>query len=691
MPSETVKGTGRARRPPLLFLAVLLLGAGFVIGISIGWDKASRAYASYFQPAPGGAPLPEMRGRVFLDNDAYYWIAYAREMARTGAWRIRHTAIDNLPFGRPVHWSQAVSWLLLGAGRLRHAITGEPMEQAIENGALWVGPALWVVLLLLMGGLAYRRLGAVPAGLLVLSLAGMQSLQAVYHPLRPDHHGLHIAFMLGSLVCLVLGGLGWVSSVAPQPREPRLFRSLELPGPGAARGYFMASGVLGGMGLWTGATVQILGIGLIAAGALMLVFFMPSRLKQDEDAGTAYLPELWRLWALTGAATSLAFYVLEYFPMFPGMRLEVNHPLYALTWFCMGDIVARVSGRKSESARRGGKGAWILLIAGASLLPLLLLFGPVDWHYLREAWSWRMSSFIQETRPMKAFPEHGLLATLFLHFGLLPLFLLAAPALTGPRHTRLYEWAALWMSFLPPFVFLVASVLQVRWMAMFGASVIWLMAASWPVAWRMSQDRSVARSWLYAGAAVLALQALVMAGLQVKEVMDIARGRVIHDGLARGQLHRLFAARLAALNTDGRFRILTEPDLAGPLYHFGGFSAVESFYWENRDGMIAATAFFSDPGDDEARAVARERGLTHVILPHSAQMAHLFFFLREGRFSEEGARATLAGRLVAQPGELPTWIQKDQAMTRQAKAEYRFQGVPVFSSMDVFRIDPAKL
>jgi hypothetical protein len=247
------------------------------------------------------------------------------------------------------------------------------------------------------------------------------------------------------------------------------------------------------------------------------------------------------------------------------------------------------------------------------------------------------------------------------------------------------------MSFLLPFVFLAASILAVRWMALFGAMTAWLMAMVLTVAWRIFQDRPAARTWVLLAGGAVALQTLVLAGQQLKEVVDIGRGRVIYDPLVRGQLHRLFVTRLAALNADGRFRILTEPDLAGPLYHFGGIPSVESFYWENRDGMAAATAFLSDPGDAQAREVARARGLTHVLLPHTAEMAHIFFFMREGYFSEEGARNSMAGRLVAQPAKLPPWIHKDEAMTRQIKAEYRFRGIPAFSAMDVFRIEPDQL
>ena len=673
--------------------ACLALAVLFVVGLSFYWDRAGRAYEARFEAPPGGPPVPEVQGRVFFDNDPYYWLLYAREMARTGARRLHHTLVDNTPQGRPVHWSQSVSWMLLLSGWLRHLFTGEAMDQAIENGATLVGPAQLVLLLVLLGPLIYRRMGAAPAVLWMISMAGMGNVYWVYHALRPDHHGLHIAFMLGSMACLVFGGLGWVSRAPAAPLSAEWFRPMDLPSKTSARRYFLASGILGGLGLWTGATVQIIGIGLIVAGGLLLVLFMPSRWRQDGEALTEYAPGLWRLWAVTGGVTSLAFYAIEYAPRFPGMRLEMNHPLYALTWFCVGEILARVSALKMGIAKvRGATWAALGVCAlGALILPALLFFGPSDWHYLRAPWSWRMSRFITETWPLKVFSQGRSLLVLLVNFGVLPLFLVAAPALCGPRRSRLFEWASLWMAFFPPFIYLLAVFMQVRWMPMFSVMIVWLMAMVVPVAWRSFREHPLGRRAVLAAAVLVGAQALVAAGLQVKEVVRIGRGRVISNELTKGCIQRLLITRLAALNTDGRFRVLCEPDLAGPFAYYGRLPSLASYYWENKEGVAAAAEFLADSGDDRPREIARERGLTHVLLPHSAEMAHMFYFIRHGYFSEEGARKSMAGRLVAQPGKLPPWIRRDEELGRKIRAEYLFQGTPVFSTMDVFTIDTDKL
>ncbi|MBU1693905.1 MAG: hypothetical protein KKC51_08060, partial [Verrucomicrobia bacterium] len=579
----------------------LILGMGFVAGISIGWNKAVGTYESYFQPAPGAPPLPEIHGRIFLDHDAYHWISYAREMARTGAWRIRHTKIDNAPFGRPVHWSQSISWLLVGAGWLRHRLTGEPMDAAIEAGALWIGPVQLVVLIGIVGLLIYRRMGAVPSGIWMLSMAAMGNIYWIFQTLKPDHHGLQLGFVLGSLVSLIFGGLGWVNVTASRERkelrdsgaaahgaglqvEP-WFIPLELPGMKSARCSFAASGVLGGLGLWTGATVQLVGIGVIAMSALLLVIFMPSEVRDRKGETVSYQPGLWRLWALTGAVTSLALYLVEYFPAHMEMRLEANHPLYALAWLCTGEILMLFSGWKLKvwPFRRADIVRLLLFSAGATVLPVLLVAGPSDWHYLRTPLCWRISQFIVEGWSLTKFAGERTIPLLIAGMGVLPVFLLAAPWLASSGRTSLYEWAVLWMSFVPAFVYLIAGFMQIRWMSLYSGMITWLMVPVLTVLWRNSTRQGWPKTLLKPVMAILIVQAIALGCLQVDELRQISRGRTLRNDLVTRILERYFVIGLAALNTDGKMRVLTEMDFAVPLYYFSGIPGIASYYWENRD------------------------------------------------------------------------------------------------------------
>src|SRR5271156_6845917 len=120
-------------RPWLGYLLACLGVAALGFSRAYHWDRTMQAFDKAFQPK-WSRPLPEGGSkRVFLDNDPYYWITYARQMVGTGQWRVRYPYVDNVPYGREVHWSQSVSWLLVAFGYARHLLTGEPMYDAIEG------------------------------------------------------------------------------------------------------------------------------------------------------------------------------------------------------------------------------------------------------------------------------------------------------------------------------------------------------------------------------------------------------------------------------------------------------------------------------------------------------------------------------------------------------------------------------
>ena len=65
-------------------------------------------------------------------------------------------------------------------------------------------------------------------------------------------------------------------------------------------------------------------------------------------------PGLFRFWGLVGGGASVAVWLLEYFPNHLGLRLEVNHPLYAAAWIGGGEVlrVAAHEGWWREGALR---------------------------------------------------------------------------------------------------------------------------------------------------------------------------------------------------------------------------------------------------------------------------------------------------------------------------------------------------
>lgn len=678
----------RGRRA--FWLLALVIGV-YLVAFAGRWSSVIHSYESYFLPAnKTEEAAASNRGRIFLDNDSCYWIGYAQEMARTGAWRIRHTEFDNTPQGRPVHWSQSISWLLLLAGSVRHLATGEALPFAIEQAAHWIGPLQAFLLIVGTGYLLFVRLGLVPAAIWMLNLMTIIPVQWSFHPMRPDHHGLHLALVLSGLICLVLGGLGWTRSASGPRAAPGLFTPLRLPDQQQARRYFIAAGILGGLGVWTGASVQLFGVGLFAAGALLLVFFMPAQLSGSSAEQTTYEPSLWRLWAITGAVTSLAFYLVEYAPSLPGMRLEINHPLYAVSWLCVGELLTRLSARKMRGA--AVRPILIaLLCLGALLLPGLLFLGPSEWHAMRDPMMQRMHRFIGEFRPYQTIVAAAPWRTTFFNFGLLPAFVVLAPFLTDEKRTTLYEWAALWMAFVPALAFAGLTLWQSRWMNCFAASSLLLAVVTLSILWRDQNAKGRVAPWFYALTAAVAAQSLLFAGLQIQvlQFRDLTKARI--PELTSPILKRQFAGKLGALDTNGTFRLMAAPDMAARLYFFGHLPSVASYYWENLEGLRAAASFFATDNDEEARRIAQERGITHVVLPPINDVARMLYYVKNGYSSEAGARDSMAGRLLTQPDALPSWIGRDAALERSLQPGYLFDGQPAFGTLRLFVIRPDQL
>src|ERR1039457_6166868 len=103
-------------------------------------------------------------------------------MLETGQWRIRYTYVDNVPYGREVHWSQSVSWMLVAFGYVRHLLTGEPMYDAIEGASIWVNPFLLVVFAIGFSWLISRRMGVVAGAIFMLTFVTLPDIDWAFYP-----------------------------------------------------------------------------------------------------------------------------------------------------------------------------------------------------------------------------------------------------------------------------------------------------------------------------------------------------------------------------------------------------------------------------------------------------------------------------------------------------------------------------
>lgn len=608
----------------------------FVAYQAMCWASvAARLDAEMVSPARVIPP-----GGIFLENDSPTWLGYAERIARGEDWRVRFTPADNTPFGREVHWSQGISWLLVLLGKIRQAASGGDLRTALADAAVWLNPLLHGLLILSLGLAFLRRAGVIPAGLLALYLAAAGNLGFAFHALRPDHQSLQIIFGAWTAAGLLLGGAGQLGVA-----DGRIawFKPLEAPDFSSARSWFLVSGVAAGLGLWVSAAVQGVLLLLIFAAGLVLTARQPST--------------LWRWWGRAAGLTSLLCYLLEYFPHHLALHLEVNGPWYSLTVLAMGEALGRRRHR------------W-LLTASAALLPLAIVFGPPAWHALRDPHMFRLHQHIEEFLSLPRAAGPGWPAKYLRDFGLLPLFFLVA----------LWRWrasAAIVLAFALALGTLALGLMQIRWLGLAELMNILLAIvaglAVWPVLPR--------RPWLPAALViVLLLQPFIFIAGFVCDIRPILAGAVV----PREFIYPLMAKRIALAFRDlagPGARVLASPSIAPALRYFADASVVSSLYWENRDGVNAGLAFLTDEGDATALRLARERGLSYILLLPEKQMPEELRAIAGLDPSRKILYERLAGGLNP-----PPWAVADAATKKADSEPWFYRGNPLEARCRIYRI-----
>jgi hypothetical protein len=591
----------------------------------------------------GGRPLEaDQPPRIFLDNDCYYWIRYAQHMLDTGSARVRWTTLDNVPDGRPVHWSSLLPWLLIGLAAARSLLFGGSVHDGVEATAIWVNPLLLCSFLVWMWTAVRRRHGPAWAAAVVLAVASLPAMLWDFGYGRPDHHGIHIIGAAGLLLSLILGGGGWIS---PDGNE--------APSLSVARRWFLASSAFGALGLWVGATQQSLVIATAGLGAGLGLLTGGSGTRD----GSRLEPALWRLWGAAGAALSLGLHALEYAPSHLGMRLEVNHPLYALAWIGGAEALYRMARIHRRGWSRPDSAAFVAALAVASILPCALFFGPRAWHALHDPYMRRIHDHIVEFQPLISAHRANWPRAAFQAFNVLPLFLplgvigVCLGALSPSSRQRI------WIALVPALALAAWALRQVRWGGLFSAALICLgIAALPPLVDRLSAWRPRV-PWRGLAVALFCGGSLAVFGLNLPSARAaVTSGRKVAE-LARAVAGRDVALNLRRYGQLGEVRVMSGAGETPSIHFFGGGRGTGSLYWENTVGIRAETDFFADEDDKTALRIAKERGITHVVVQSTPALAEQAYWVRHGILDPEGIRRTLAYRLSDPAGEIPDWLE----------------------------------
>lgn len=669
--------------------------AGWFAWITWFTDAGIRRFEQHMQPmaAPPDAPRTWCAQRFFVEPDSYYWLAFARELRESNGWRLRYTVADNAPYGRPMtHWSHLVIWGLMATSRMLETAAHLPPALALELAGRILLPAAGVLFLGSLFLLLGRRLGWLMAALVVGALATSNEILWVFNGLRPDHHGFQLAFAAGMWLCLALGGMGRVRR--PTTTEPGFY----TPDLRAARHWFILSGLLGGAALWVGGTAFLFTLCATAAGASLAWF---SAQTSDDPDGQEWAPGLWRLWAVTGSLVGLCFYALEFAPAHFAMRLEVNHPLYALCWLGTGECLHTLF-----SWRKNGKRLdWKTLATGlggllaVAVLPLLILFGPVDWYLPRTKIMLTLhSQYILEFHTLSEVSGGKWLGAWIKLSGIGALALLGTAWMLGQNRQAFRLRTALTSLWAIAVFFTGLYFWQVRW-APFALASSMLVVAFWLTALREDSSTSATRrEWRGLPAVVAALlvvQILVGAFQVCQPLARLWRVEMI-DGLwLKTLLQRNLMLQLRQCGNGVRMRIMAPPEMVPAIWYFGLGDSVGSLMWENLDGLEATAAFFGDPLPGErARAIARERGITHVLISAGAFDALMFQDLATGRDSQPEAAVTVGGAAALSGAQLPAWLQVESNLTASASQTYGIAvpaaggWVPANLSVQIYQVVP---
>ncbi len=541
--------------------------------------------------------------------DARWWVINTEQLLKGGALRVRQTDLDNAPYGREVHWSSGLVWLLAVLSIVISSITGKPAADCVVQATFWAGPLLLIGASVLLGFMVARRFGIRLAGIFALVFGTSPLIYQGFRAGEADHHGIVLAFAASSVLALVAAGGGLV-----RRGDKRTPAHLPLTSAGKARKWFVLSGIFGGAALWISAASFIpvlVGCGIGSLAILLL---------RDREVSVA-APDLWRIWGAAGCAASIFFYLVEYFPGHMGWRLEVNHPLYALAWLGAGDLLARFLAKLS-----GGKflprgipsGLWAAGSLTALALPVTLIaLWPHLFFWVSDQFLLQLhKEFIQEFQSLPRLLDSAaaLVPVSLFEFFAWPVFVLAGTLILRFAGNLSRSWQALLgLALAPALVMQSLAFVQIRWCIL--AMGLWLICGVILLAAHDAREGRPSRLFQAAFAAVVLLNILLLpvssflALSQAGSIKNNMPKAVIPTVLARDVSHRLIQS-----SPDQLPVVLSGPTTSTELAYYGGIATLGTLYWENLRGLERAAHIFAAPGEERARELIEKAGVTHIVV-----------------------------------------------------------------------------
>lgn len=575
-------------------------------------------------------------------SDAQTWIRHALSLAEGERLRLRYTDIDNAVEGREVHWSSAWAWAIAAAGMIWRACVGDPLPLAVERASLWLNFAVLSLVIILFSGWVSRRAGAIGGVVVAVGMAGSDRFYEGFYPAYVDHHGLLSAAALGVMLGAVFMGAGWWQADGDEalmlPRSPRAVRSAAI-----------FSAICGGCGMGVSAASIVPALVIVGVSALASSTLAGPRMQA---AGANFDADAWRLWGRVGGAMSGVFYLMEYVPQFVGMRLEVNHPLYALAWVCGGEVVATASAWRMlpRDNRRNDAVRLACALAGVLALPVAIRIGGPNVFALNDPFMVGLHERIGEFQSPLAGGVGPAIHTMQSMVDPVWAAVVAGIGLVWLRREK--GDVVLWFTILATLLFTALGLWQKRWlMAASGAQICMLLVV---LAVGLA-GRSAALRW---GVALTACGLTMVP--PILERITATASRVEAGAVApQDALQPLFrdiAAALRASQPTGEIVLLASPLGSTAVGYYGRFKTIGTLYWENAAGLKAAGRIFSAPASAEAAALIKAHGITHIAMISEQNFIGSYFELLHPDAPPESVRDCFGYRLLVK-GRIPSWLR----------------------------------
>jgi hypothetical protein len=592
------------------FYAILLVCIGYVLFHAFLIDSVTVRLCRELD-GPNAKPTEVLPVPLLeIAFDGYVWNRHAEKLGENGEWRVRYTDMDNAPEGREVHWSSGFAWYLRALGELLCHFSGDTLRNSIFRASIWANPLLLIVALALFATLSARRFGPLCGSVLAIGMITTASFYEGFLPAYPDHHGITAFALLGIIFGIAWAGAGWVQK--PDGTAFIIPTSLKQ-----ARHGMIFSGISGAAALWiSGFSAAFVAVG-VGLGAIVTASLF---IRKAARKGCQYHPELWRLWAITTASGSLGFYILEYVPNYMGMRLEVNHPLYALAWLGGGWIIFEVTRWINDLQSGKAPFPWkkLLLPLGAcAVLPIVILTLGPSVYIPGDPFMGGLWKNIAELLPLLTRIQMGAI-TWKVAFGLFPIFLLASLIIAFLKNVNSATKGVFIFLCIPILAITAMQIYQVRWGMLNGPLYIALAALVIPQLWRLLPHTV---PWRAAGTAGL-IGALYLFSVDTVNGMlmpfwnqyNSKQNMQVGSGQLLALLHRDMAKTILQ-NANGKpVVLLSSPNSSCLLSTLGGFKTIGTLYWENVDGLKSAAKMLNAQSDEEALAMLKEHGITHVSL-----------------------------------------------------------------------------